>query len=183
MLTNLHDSSLLSRVVGGGMVWWKGRVCFAGLYFKTFRFTITHWGSPQMSLLIFQLQLVYICLYLSLWNPFSRQRKSTRRKGCLMNLLARLGLGPLTTRQVKWLRPDRDVIYSSRIRVKNTNSLHWVFMHRKITLRDWRARPRSLECSFEFVLKMDCFVLVNSVFKVMSMSQKHTHVSNKEIQT
>ena len=28
-------------------------------------------------------------------------------------------LEPLTARQVKWLRPARDIIYSSRIRVKN----------------------------------------------------------------
>ena len=38
---------------------------------------------------------------------------------------ARASLEPLTTRQVKWLRPARDVIYSSRIcRVKNLNGLH-----------------------------------------------------------
>ena len=37
---------------------------------------------------------------------------------------ARAGLEPLTTRQVKWLRPAHDVIYSSRIRVKNLNGLN-----------------------------------------------------------
>lgn len=63
-------------------------------------------------------------------NPrllIKRHRKSARRKGRLMNLKkshARASLEPLTTRQVKWLRPAHDVIYSSRIRVKNLNGLN-----------------------------------------------------------